>query len=185
MPEVPAVGGMRQRILLASYFTIAGDVHPLKRDVPSPFDFRARVEAAGRAGFRGFGMFHTDLVPVLARHGHAGMRSIFADNGIDWIEVECLFDWFADGERRRASDANRRLLLDAAAGLGAFHVKVATDINALDAAGFDGPFGIEVLSAEVRAMPLEDVVRRAFATTARAFDATALPLRAASPSRSG
>lgn len=290
---------MKQRELLASYFTIAGNVNPMTRDIPSPFDFRARVEAAGRAGFRGLGLFHTDLAPVVARHGYAGMRTLLADNGIRWVEVECLFDWFADGHRRQASDANRRLLLDAAAELGAFHVKVASDfvgncprermienftglcddaaragtkvslemtpfsntpdlestlavvegagrasgglmldlwhvtrggissaeiaalpkgcifgvelddaaagpqgdlfddtlnhrrfcgegefdvtgfINALDAAGFEGPYGIEVLSEEVRTLPLETVVQRAFETTARAFDATALPFRRA------
>ncbi len=280
---------MRRRELLASYFTIAGDVHPLTRDIPSPFDFRMRVEAAARAGFRGIGLFHTDLKSVIARHGYAGMRAILAHNGMAWIEVECLFDWFADGERRQASDINRRLLLEAAAELGAFHVKVASDlvgncprermiedfaalcdeaatagtkvslemtpfsntddlvstlavvegagrangglmldlwhvtrggvsnaeiaalpkerifgvelddaaatvqgdllqdtlehrrfcgegdfdvagfIRALDAAGFEGPYGVEVLSAEVRRMPLETVVRRAFETTARAL----------------
>lgn len=280
---------MRRREILASYFTIAGDVNPLTRDIPSPFDFRARVETAARAGFRGIGLFHTDLEPVIARHGYAGMRAILAHNGMAWIEVECLFDWFADGERRQASDINRRLLLEAAAELGAFHVKVASDfagncprarmieefaalcddaatagtkvslemtpfsntpdlvstlavvegagrangglmldlwhvtrcgignaeiaalpkerifgvelddaaatvqgdlledtlehrrfcgegdfdvagfIAALDAAGFEGPYGVEVLSAEVRRMPLGTVVRRAFETTARAL----------------
>lgn len=278
---------MSDRPLLASYFTIAGDVHPFHRDVPSPHDFRARVEAAARAGFRGIGLFHTDLPAVIARFGLDGMRAILDANGMDWVEVECLFDWFADGEPRAASDRNRRLLLDCAGRLGAFHMKVSSDfrgdatveqliepfaqlcddaaavgtkvslemtpfsntpdlqsvltivegagrpngglmldlwhvvrggvryadiaalpagrifgvelddaplvvegtliedtlerrrfcgegefdvagfIAALDAAGFTGPYGIEVLSDDVRRMPLEAAARRAFDTTAR------------------
>jgi sugar phosphate isomerase/epimerase len=120
---------MKRRELLASYFTIAGDVHPIINDVPSPFAFRDRVETAARAGFRGFGLFHTDLPPVVARHGYDGMRAIFADNGMKWIEVECLFNWFAQGESRKASNAQRALLLQASQELGAFHMKVATDIS--------------------------------------------------------
>lgn len=120
---------MTARPLLASYFTIAGDVHPFHRDVPSPHDFRARVEAAARAGFRGIGLFHTDLPAVIERHGVDGMRSMLDDNGMDWIEVECLFDWFADGEARAASDRTRRLLLEAAERLGAFQMKVASDFR--------------------------------------------------------
>ena len=46
---------------------------------------------------------------------------------------------------------------------------VAGFIRALDSAGFEGPYGVEVLSAEVRRMPLDAVVRRAFETTARAL----------------
>jgi sugar phosphate isomerase/epimerase len=42
------------------------------------------------------------------------------------VEVEFLNDWWLDGERRRESDDRRRRLLDAAAELGAHHVKLGT-----------------------------------------------------------
>lgn len=121
---------MTQRDLLASYFTIAGNVHPAFNDVPSPHDFRDRVEAAARAGYRGIGLFGTDLRPVVARYGYGEMRRILADNGMKWVEVECLFDWFTDGPARQVSDASRAFLLETAGELGAFHMKVISDLDA-------------------------------------------------------
>jgi sugar phosphate isomerase/epimerase len=54
------------------------------------------------------------------------LRHVFDDHGLRHIELEFLMDWFLDpgDERRRASDATRRLLFDAAAALNAHHVKV-------------------------------------------------------------
>ena len=54
--------------LLATYWTIAGDVVPLgppEREA-SALDFRTRVEAAHHAGYRGLGLIHSDLMNVSA-----------------------------------------------------------------------------------------------------------------------
>jgi sugar phosphate isomerase/epimerase len=42
-------------------------------------------------------------------------------------------------------------------------------IHTLDAMGYDGPYGIEVLSTELRKLPLEELVSRAFRTTSAQF----------------
>jgi sugar phosphate isomerase/epimerase len=57
------------------------------------------------------------------------VRSILQANGQTIIEVEILSDWFAEGERRAASDAMRADLLEAAEALGAHHIKVSGDMG--------------------------------------------------------
>jgi sugar phosphate isomerase/epimerase len=52
------------------------------------------------------------------------MRQILDDNGIRYVELEFLFDWFLDGERKKQSDIRKRKLLEAAEALRAYHVKV-------------------------------------------------------------
>jgi sugar phosphate isomerase/epimerase len=42
-------------------------------------------------------------------------------------------------------------------------------IGAVSKAGYNGPFGIEVLSEQLRAMPLEELTTRSFATTMAQF----------------
>ncbi len=109
--------------LLASYWTIsAGQPHTDKEY--SPFDFRERVESAARAGFKGLGIWHSDLDHVLERRTLHEMKQILDDNGLKHVELEFLTDWFLEGERKRQSDIRKRTLLKAAEVLGAHHVKV-------------------------------------------------------------
>ena len=110
--------------LLASYWTIAGGALPHTDAEYSPFDFRDRVEATARAGFKGFGLWHADLDHVLERRTLKEMKQIFDDNGIRHIELEFLTDWFMEGERKQRSDLQKKKLLTAAEALGAHHVKV-------------------------------------------------------------
>ena len=110
--------------LLASYWTISGGALPHTDHEYSPLDFKDRVEAAARAGFKGFGLWHADLDHVLERRSLQEMKQIFDDNGITHIELEFLTDWFLDGERKKQSDRRKQLLLTAAEALGAHHVKV-------------------------------------------------------------
>lgn len=109
--------------LLASYWTIScGFPHTDKEY--SPFDFRDRVESAARAGFTGLGIWHADLAHVLRARPLTEMKQILDDNGIEYLELEFLTDWFLDGERKRQSDICKKMLLDAAEVLRAHHVKV-------------------------------------------------------------
>jgi sugar phosphate isomerase/epimerase len=110
--------------LLGSFWTLAVGAEPLG-DQRCHSDFRLRVEAAARAGFKAMGFWHTDLAAVLTTYKLKEMKTILADNGITDVEVEWLLDWYASGQRRAASDQTRRLLLDAAETLGARHIKVA------------------------------------------------------------
>jgi len=110
--------------LIASYWTLSGGALPHSDREYSTFEFRERVEACARAGFRGMGFWHADLEHTLERRSLKEMRQILDDNGIRHVELEFLTDWFLDGERRRRSDERRRLLLEAAEALGARHIKV-------------------------------------------------------------
>ena len=114
--------------LIACYWTLGGKYQFGDHD-ESPFDFRDRVEAAARAGYTGFGLKHADLMLTLGRYGMASVRSILADNGMRYLELEALFDWFMTGDVRTRSDQVRRDLLQAAEELGAHHVKVAGDFS--------------------------------------------------------
>ena len=109
--------------LLASYWTISGGI-PHSDTEYSPFDFRERVESAARAGFKGFGIWHSDLEQVLKTRSLREMKQILDDNGITHIELEFLTDWFLGGERKKQSDIRKKLLFDAAEALRAHHVKV-------------------------------------------------------------
>jgi sugar phosphate isomerase/epimerase len=110
--------------LLASYWTIAGGAMPHTDREYSPFDFKDRVEAAARAGFKGLGIWHADLDHTLKSRSLKEMKRILDDNGMKYLELEFLRDWFVDGERKKQSDLEKKKLLEAAAALNAKHVKV-------------------------------------------------------------
>ena len=109
--------------LLASYWTISAGLPHTDREY-SLFDFKDRVEAAAKAGFKGFGLWHADLDHILQHRSLKEMKQIFDDNGIKHIELEFLTDWFRDGEKKMKSDCERQKLLTAAGVLQASHVKV-------------------------------------------------------------
>jgi sugar phosphate isomerase/epimerase len=70
------------------------------------------------------GFWHVDLLETQKRYSLHEMKQILDANGITQIEVEWLLDWFCTDERRIASDKTRALLLDAAEGLRARHIKI-------------------------------------------------------------
>ncbi|MDF2974646.1 MAG: xylose isomerase [Microvirga sp.] len=110
--------------LLASYFTISGDIYPLGPTEISPFPFRDRVEAVARAGYRGIGLHHADTMHTADKIGLPEMRRILDGNGIKYVELEFLLNWFEEGERRQESDKMRREIFSVAAQLGLRTVKV-------------------------------------------------------------
>lgn len=115
--------------LLASYFTLAGDVYPFGPDEVSPYSFRERAEAAGRAGWTGMGLIHADVEATAARIGLAEMRRIADDNGIRHLELEFLPNWFRTGPERVCSDEMRRGMMACAEALGVRHIKVAPGLG--------------------------------------------------------
>ena len=110
--------------ILASYWTLSGAAIPHSDKEYSTFDFRDRVEAMSRVGFKGMGLWHADLAHILEKRSLKEMKQILDDNGIEHVELEFLNDWFVDGEARKKSDELRRFLLDAAEALSARHIKV-------------------------------------------------------------
>jgi sugar phosphate isomerase/epimerase len=113
--------------LVALYWTVSGPVEVHAGREWSLFDWADRCAEAQKVGFSGLGIWHADLEHVLETRSLEEMKRVFDDNGLRHLEVECLLDWFLDpgDERRTASDETRALLLEAAAVLGAHHVKVA------------------------------------------------------------
>ena len=109
--------------LLASYWTISAGLPHTDKEY-SPFDFQDRVEAAARAGFKGFGLWHADLDHILESRSLKEMKQILDDNDMKYVELEFLTDWFLDGERKKNSDIQKKKLLRAAEALQAKHVKV-------------------------------------------------------------
>jgi sugar phosphate isomerase/epimerase len=110
--------------LLASYWTTAGGALPHTDREYSTFDFKDRVEAAARAGFKGIGIWHADLDHTLKKRSLKEMKKILDDNGMKYLEIEFLRDWFLDGEKKKQSDIEKKKLLEASAALNAKHVKV-------------------------------------------------------------
>ena len=110
--------------LIASYWTLAGGAEPHTDHEYSVFDFKDRVEACAKAGFRGVGIWHADLAHTLKRRSLTEIKRILDDNGMKHVEIEFLGDWFLAGEKKKKSDLVKQELLTAAQALGARHVKV-------------------------------------------------------------
>ena len=110
--------------LIASYWTLAGGAEPHTDHEYSVFDFKDRVEACAKAGFRGIGIWHADLLHTLKRQSFTEIKRILDDNGMKHIELEFLGDWFLTGERKKQSDMVKQDLLTAAQALSARHIKV-------------------------------------------------------------
>ncbi len=109
------------------FWTTAG-IFPGEGEI-SPYDFKDRVEAAARAGFKGIGIWHTDLEHDMIHRSLKEMKMILDDNGMKYIELEFLTDWFLDGGRKSESDSRKRRLLEAATILHAKHIKIGDFYN--------------------------------------------------------
>lgn len=108
--------------LMNLYWTTAG-IFPGRGEI-SRFDFRDRVEASAKAGFKGIGIWHTDLEHILQYRTLKEMKRILDDNDIKHVELEFICDWFHDGARKAESDSRRKRLFEASEILHAKHVKV-------------------------------------------------------------
>jgi sugar phosphate isomerase/epimerase len=115
------------RALVALYWTVSGPVEVHGGREWSLFDLRDRCEQAARSGFQGIGIWHADLEHVLETRTLREVKQLLDDNGLRYLELECMLDWMldADDELRRVADARKELLFEAAAALDAHHIKVA------------------------------------------------------------
>jgi sugar phosphate isomerase/epimerase len=112
--------------LLGLYWTVSGPVEVHVGREWSLFDWADRCAEARTVGFSGLGVWHADLQHSLETRSLREMKQVFDDNGLRWLELEFIMDWFldADDERRQESDRIRGLLFAAAAEFGAHHIKV-------------------------------------------------------------
>ncbi|MCL7940551.1 sugar phosphate isomerase/epimerase [Halomonas sp. ATCH28] len=114
--------------LIASCWTAGGNADARGGKTPSPVDLRRRIETAGKAGWRGFGLLHADLVQARETIGYQDLHRMLDDNGIKHVELEYLLDWWTVGKRRTDSDRVRADLLAAVEPLNARHIKVGPGI---------------------------------------------------------
>ncbi len=74
--------------LIASYWTFAGGGLPHTEKEFSSFEFKERVEAIARAGFKGLGLWHADIAHVMKSRSLKEMKRILDDNGMQHVEIE-------------------------------------------------------------------------------------------------
>ncbi|MFC9359902.1 sugar phosphate isomerase/epimerase family protein [Rhodococcus sp. NPDC057014] len=115
--------------LLASCWTSAGKTGPSIGNEMSPVPLRERIEAAGRTGWSGFGLFHKDLIEARQTIGLSTLGAILRDNGMKHVELEFLTDWWADGAARADSDRIRTHMFECAGELGVQTIKVGADLS--------------------------------------------------------
>lgn len=118
--------------LVASYWTIAGDarLRMFGGTDYSPLDLRERIETAAAHGYAGTGFHSVDLAHWAERYPSRTIAALLADNGLRYVELEILREWFGTGEARAESDRTRDTLLTLAAELPITHVKVGSSFAA-------------------------------------------------------
>jgi sugar phosphate isomerase/epimerase len=110
--------------LANAYWTSAGPVDVHSGREWSQYDFADRCAEAAKVGFVGLGLWHADIEHQM-ENGRSlrEMKQMLDDDGIRLYELEFLMDWFVDDDDRPAADRIRKLLFEAAAVLGAHHIK--------------------------------------------------------------
>ena len=112
--------------LIGLYWTLSGPVEIHTGREWSLFPWADRCAEARNVGFSGIGLWHADVEHMLETRSLHELKRVFDDNGLRYLELEFLMDWFldSDDERRRASDETRELLFSTAAEFDAHHIKV-------------------------------------------------------------
>ena len=107
---------MQEHDLLATSWTWAGDA-----------PIADRVRAVGDAGFAGLSLSLDDLHEVRATTGFAALRRVLDRAGIVWVQLGPLDRWWSDDHRTTDDDADRGVVLEAAATLSAWQVVARAD----------------------------------------------------------
>ncbi|MDM7888207.1 sugar phosphate isomerase/epimerase [Curtobacterium sp. RHCJP20] len=107
---------MQEHDLLATSWTWAGD-EPIAD----------RVRAVGDAGFSGLSLSLDDLHEVRATTGFSALRRVLDRAGIVWVQLGPLDRWWDHDGRATDAEADRGVVLEAAATLGAWQVVVRAD----------------------------------------------------------
>ncbi|WP_181440206.1 sugar phosphate isomerase/epimerase [Curtobacterium sp. MCLR17_039] len=109
---------MLEHDLLATSWTWAGDE-----------SVRDRVHAVGAAGFAGLSLSLDDLHEVRATTGFAELRRMLDAAGIVWVQLGPLDRWWTCTSRTQDEDADRGVVLEAAATLSAWQVVARADTS--------------------------------------------------------
>ena len=119
---------------IASYWTLAGDVVPLgpPEQEASSHDLSDRIAVAAKAEYAGIGLMRSDLMSIRQRYDFPTIRSMLADHGMKYLELEFLVGWIADGDELAESEVVFGDMLKAAEQLDIRHLKVGPDMNATE-----------------------------------------------------
>ncbi|MBF4613930.1 sugar phosphate isomerase/epimerase family protein [Curtobacterium sp. VKM Ac-1376] len=109
---------MLEHDLLATSWTWAGDE-----------SLGERVRAVGAAGFAGLSLSLDDLHEVRATTGFAELRRMLDGAGIVWVQLGPLDRWWTCTSRSDDEDADRGVVLEAAATLSAWQVVARADTS--------------------------------------------------------
>jgi len=112
--------------LMALYWTVSGPVEVHVGREWSLFSWPDRCAEAAKTGFKGIGLWHSDVTHQLETTTLDEMATIFKDAGLKYLEVEFPAEFWVDkGEPARAeSDRLRKQLFETAAAFDAHHIKV-------------------------------------------------------------
>jgi sugar phosphate isomerase/epimerase len=118
--------------LLAGYWATAGDTDVHGGREWSRFSWRDRCAHAERCELRGLGLWHADISHQLESSDYGEMRDVFESSGLVHMEIELLNDWFLEpgDPARHVADERTAFLADAAAELGARHLKTGNIFGA-------------------------------------------------------
>jgi sugar phosphate isomerase/epimerase len=112
--------------LVATSWTVLGDVTPLDPAWVSPYPTAERLEILAEQGWTGLGFTQDELAITRDAGKLPALHRLLESAGMEHVEVEFLTDWWCDGPEGEASLRTLDLLLDAAEELGAAFVKVGT-----------------------------------------------------------
>lgn len=174
--------------LLANCWTHTGDVNPFPgahgHRTWSAWTIERRAEKLSEVGFDAIGLYHDDLIHILDEEFRdegdreaalERLDAVFADNGIDTVELEFLTEWVhEEGDPRRdREEPIRELLLRASEILDARHIKIGNltgytigteqlkrtfDDVAGDFAETDTTVGFELFPADPNVDTLDDAL---------------------------
>ncbi len=109
---------MQEHDLLATSWTWAG-TEPIGE----------RIDAVGAAGFAGLSLSLGDLHEVRATTGFAALRRMLDGAGIVWVQLGPLERWWTCSNHTTDQDADRGVVLEAAATLSAWQVVARADVT--------------------------------------------------------
>jgi sugar phosphate isomerase/epimerase len=113
--------------LIASSWTLAGNYpFPPPPGSCSPTDFRDRIAAAAKAGYKGIGLGFWDLSTPRSHYGYPAMRRMLEDHGLI-VELEAFIGWF--GPSDPATETITDDLLRAAEILRPRHLKAVGNLD--------------------------------------------------------
>ena len=120
---------MRERELVATAWTSAGDTSPMRVPATSPVPIAERVAAIADAGYIGMGLIADDLRAIRNSIGFSGLRDLVADHGLTHVEIELIERWWIPRGEPGNTYEVRDLLLDAADVLTPAFIKIGSDLG--------------------------------------------------------